>query len=57
MWVAPVKLASAPHSGAVREGADGFAAAASSEPPGLRRHQASYPPAGRTEPRTTPPVV
>ncbi len=52
MCVAPVELASAPQSAAVRGGA-----AASLEPPGLRRPQASHPPAGRPEPRTTPPAV
>ncbi len=35
----------------------GWAAAASSEPPSLRRPQASHPPAGRPEPQTTPPAV
>ncbi len=42
-----------PHSTAVRGGAVGGAAAASSEPPGLRRPEASHPPAGRPEPRAT----
>ncbi len=43
MWVAPDELSSAPHSTAVRGGAVGGAAAASSEPPGLRRPEASHP--------------
>ncbi len=54
--MAPDELASAPHSTANRGGAVGGAAAASSEPPGLRRPEASHPPAGRPEPRTTPPA-
>ncbi len=57
MWVAPDELASAPHSTAVRGGAVGGAAAASSEPPGLRRPEASHPPAGRPEPRATSPAL
>ncbi len=57
MWVAPDELASAPHSSAVRGGAVGGAAAASSEPPGLRRPEASHPPAGRPEPRATSPAL
>ncbi len=57
MWVAPGELASAPHSAAVRGGAVGGAAAASSEPPGLWRPEASHPPAGRPEPRTTSPAL
>ncbi len=57
MWVAPDELASAPHSTAVRGGAVGGAAAASSEPPGLRRPEASHPPAGRLEPRATSPAL
>ncbi len=55
--MAPDELASAPHSTAVRGGAVGGAAAASSEPPGLRRPEASHPPAGRPEPRATSPVL
>ncbi len=55
--MAPGELASAPHSAAVRGGAVGGAAAASSEPPGLRRPEASHPPAGRPEPRTTSPAL
>ncbi len=57
MWVAPGELASAPHSAAVRGGAVGSEAAASSEPPGLRCPEASHPPAGRPEPRTTSPAL
>ncbi len=57
MWVAPDELSSAPHSTAVRGGAVGGAAAASSEPPGLRRPEASHPPAGRPEPRATSPAL
>ncbi len=53
----PGELASAPHSAAIRGGAVGGAAAASSEPPGLRRPEASHPPAGRPEPRTTSPAL
>ncbi len=45
MWVGPDGLASAPHPPANRGGAVGGAAAASSEPPGLRRPEASHPPA------------
>ncbi len=55
--MAPDELASAPHSTAVRGGAVGGAAAASSEPPGLRRPEASHPPAGRPEPRATSPAL
>ncbi len=55
--MAPDELASAPHSTAVRVGAVGGAAAASSEPPGLRRPEASHPPAGRPEPRATSPAL
>ncbi len=51
MWVAPNGLASAPHPPANRGGAVGGAAAASPEPPGLRRPKTSHPPAGRPEPR------
>ncbi len=40
-------LASAPHPPANRGGAVGGAAAASPEPPGLRRPETSHPPAGR----------
>ncbi len=47
MWVAPYKLASAPHSATFRGGTDGCPAAASSEPPGLCRPQKSHPPASR----------
>ncbi len=57
MWVAPDGLASAPHPPANRGGAVGGAAAASSEPPGLRRPEASHPPAGRPEPRAAPPAL
>ncbi len=35
----------------------GGTAAASSEPPGLRRPEASHPPAGRPEPRAAPPAL
>ncbi len=49
MWVAPDGLASAPHPPANRGGAVGGAAAASPEPPGLRRPKTSHPPAGRPE--------
>ncbi len=52
--MAPDGLASAPHPPANRGGAVGDAAAASSEPPGLRRPEASHPPAGRPEPRAAP---
>ncbi len=55
--MAPDELASAPHSAANRGGAVGGIAAASSEPPGLRRPEASHPPAGRPEPRTTSPAL
>ncbi len=55
--MAPDELASPPHSAVVRGGAVGCAAAASSEPPGLRRPEMSHPPAGRPEPRTTPPAL
>ncbi len=47
--MAPDGLASAPHPPANRGGAVGGAAAASPEPPGLRRPKASHPPAGRPE--------
>ncbi len=57
MWVAPDGLASAPHPPANRGGAVGGAAAASPEPPGLRRPKASHPPAGRPEPRAAPPAL
>ncbi len=57
MWVAPDGLASAPHPPANRGGAVGSAAAASSEPPGLRRPEASHPPAGRPEPRAALPAL
>ncbi len=49
--MAPNGLASAPHPPANRGGAVGGAAAASPEPPGLRRPKTSHPPAGRLEPR------
>ncbi len=52
----PDGLASASHSPADRGGAVGGAAAASPEPPGLRRPKASHPPAGRPEPRAAPPT-
>ncbi len=55
--MAPDELASAPHSAANRGGAVGSAEAASSEPPGLRRPEASHPPAGWPEPRTTSPAL
>ncbi len=55
--MAPDELASAPHSALDRGGAVGCAAAASSEPPGLQRPETSHPPAGRPEPRTTPPAL
>ncbi len=51
--MAPDKLASAPHSAALRGGTDHGTAAASSEPPGLQRPQMSHPPVGQPEPRTT----
>ncbi len=57
MWVAPDELASAPHSAVVRGGAVGCATAASLEPHGLRWPETSHPPAGRPEPRTTPPAL
>ncbi len=57
MWVAPDGLASAPHPSANRGGTVGGAAAASSEPPGLQRPEASHPPAGRPEPRAAPPAL
>ncbi len=57
MWVATNGLASAPHSPANRGGAVGGAAAASPEPPGLRRPETSHPPAGRPEPRAAPPAL
>ncbi len=57
MWVAPDGLASAPHPPANRGGAVGGAAAASPEPPGLRRPKTSHPPAGRPEPRAAPPAL
>ncbi len=47
--MAPDRLASAPHPPANRGGAVGGAAAASPEPPGLRRPKASHPPAGRPD--------
>ncbi len=55
--MAPDGLASAPHPPADRGGAVGGAAAASPEPPGLRRPKASHPPAGRPEPRAAPPAL
>ncbi len=55
--MAPDGLASAPHPPANRGGAVGGAAAASPEPPGLRRPKASHPPAGRPEPRAAPPAL
>ncbi len=55
--MAPDGLASAPHPPANRGGAVGGAAAASSEPPGLRLPEASHPPAGRPEPRAAPPAL
>ncbi len=55
--MSPDGLASATHSPADRGGAVGGAAAASPEPPGLRRPKASHPPAGRPEPRATPPAL
>ncbi len=57
MWVAPDGLASAPLPPANRGGAVGGAAAASPEPPGLRRPKTSHPPAGRPEPRAAPPAL
>ncbi len=57
MWVAPDGLASAPHPPANRGGGVGGAAAASPEPPGLRRPKTSHPPAGRPEPRAAPPAL
>ncbi len=57
MWVATNGLASAPHDPANRGGAVGGAAAASPEPPGLRRPETSHPPAGRPEPRAAPPAL
>ncbi len=53
----PQRLASAPHPPANRGGAVGGAAAASPEPPGLRRPETSHPPAGRPEPRAAPPAL
>ncbi len=55
--MAPDGLASAPHPPANRGGAVGGAAAASPEPPGLRRPKTSHPPAGRPEPRAAPPAL
>ncbi len=55
--MAPDGLASAPHPSANRGGTVGGAAAASSEPPGLQRPEASHPPAGRPEPRAAPPAL
>ncbi len=47
----------APHPPANRGGAVGGAAAATPEPPGLRRPKTSHPPAGRPEPRAAPPAL
>ncbi len=55
--MAPDELVSLPHSAVDRGGAVGCAVAASSEPPGLQRPETSHPPAGRPEPRTTPPAL
>ncbi len=55
--MAPDGLASLPHPPADRGGAVGGTAAASPEPPGLRRPKASHPPAGRPEPRAAPPAL
>ncbi len=55
--MAPDGLASAPHPPANRGGAVGCAAAASPEPPGLRRPKTSHPLAGRPEPRAAPPAL
>ncbi len=57
MWVGPDGLASAPHPPVDRGGAVGGTAAASPEPPGLRRPKASHPPAGRPEPRAASPAL
>ncbi len=57
VWVGPDGLASAPHPPVDRGGAVGGTAAASPEPPGLRRPKASHPPAGRPEPRAASPAL